>query len=159
MSAEDAVGAVVMADARIISIGPAELGLITELYNDVFSPRADEEFFRRRFTGRHNVSMFVAMLDERPVGFAVAFELMPSTYFLWLCGVVPDARRLGIGTQLVQAQAAFATDHGYGVLRFECQNQHRPMLHVAISEGYDLVGIRWDTTSCSNVAIFERDLR
>ena len=44
-------------------------------------------------------------------------------------------------------------------MRFECNNQHRPMLHVAISEDYDLVGIRWDTTSGNNVVIFEKDLR
>ena len=33
------------------------------------------------------------------------------------------------------------------------------MLHVAISEGYDLVGIRWETPTASNVVIFEKELR
>ncbi len=148
-----------MATAKIISINPTELDIIAELYNEMFSPGQDEEFFRRRFMGRHNVSMFLATLDEEPVGFAIAFELMPSTYFCWLCGVVKDARRMGVATQLMHAQLAFAKDHAYSILRFECQNQHRPMLHVAISEGFDLVGIRWDTNTAHNVVIFERDLR
>ena len=148
-----------MATARIIPIGVGELELITELYNEVFSPRRDLEFFRNRFRGRHNVSMLVAMLDDRHVGFAVGFELMPTTFFSWIRGVLPDFRRLGIATQLIQAQQAWAIDHHYNMIRFECQNQHRAMLHLAITEGYDLVGIRWDTATGNNVAIFEKDLR
>lgn len=148
-----------MADARIIAVGPGEIGMITDQYNRVFSPRKDEEFFRRRFQGRHNVSMLVAVLDETPVGFIIGFELMPSTYFCWLTGVLPEYRRMGIATQLMQAQQALAMEHNYTLLRFECQNQHRPMLHVAITEGYDLVGIRWDTSTAANVVIFEKELR
>jgi GNAT superfamily N-acetyltransferase len=81
------------------------------------------------------------------------------TYFNWLCGVIPDYRRQGIATQLLQGQHAWAHDHGYEIIRFECQNQHRPMLHAAITEGYDLVGIRWDTHAAQNMVIFEKDLR
>ncbi|MEK6799093.1 MAG: GNAT family N-acetyltransferase [Planctomycetota bacterium] len=146
-----------MATAKIIPVGPGEIDLVANLYNEVFSPRQSEEFFRRRFMGRHNVTMMVAVVEDQHVGFIVGFELMPTTFFCWVCGVLPDFRRAGIATQLIQAQHAWAHDHGYGTVRFECNNQHRPMLHVAIREGYDLVGIRWDTASGANVVIFERD--
>jgi len=148
-----------MATAKIIPVGIGELDLIVELYNQIFNPARDREFFQNRFRGRHNVSMLVAMLEDRHVGFTIGFELMPTTFFSWLCGVLPDFRRTGIATQLIQGQQAWAIDHHYNIIRFECQNQHRPMLHVAISEGYDLVGIRWDTVNGSNVVIFEKDLR
>jgi len=148
-----------MATAKIIPVGPGEIDTIAEMYNALFSPARDGEFFQKRFRGRHNVSMLVAMLDDRHVGFTIGFELMPSTFFSWLCGVLPDFRRLGIATQLIKGQQAWAIDHHYSIIRFECQNQHRPMLHVAISEGYDMVGMRWDTATGNNVAIFERDLR
>lgn len=147
-----------MATAKIIPVGLGEVPLLAELYNTVFSPGQGATFFERRFASRHNVSILLAMLDEQHVGFVVGFELMPGTYFIWLCGVLPDFRRLGIATQLMQAQLAWAQDNGYQMMRFECQNQHRPMLHAAITEGYDLVGIRWDTTTGNNVVIFERDI-
>jgi hypothetical protein len=89
-----------------------------------------------------NVSMLVAIVERQHVGFIIGFELMPSTYFCWLCGVVPDFRRAGIATQLMQGQQAWARDHDYALMRFECQNQHRPMMHAAITRA-DLVGIRW----------------
>jgi len=148
-----------MATAKIIPIGMGEIELITQIYNEVFSPAQDIEFFRRRFESRYNVCMIVAMVDDQHVGFAVGFELMPSTFFCWLIGVHPQCHRQGIATQLVQGLHAWAKDHDYMMIRFECQNQHRPMLHLAITEGYDLVGIRWDTATANNVVIFEKDLR
>lgn len=148
-----------MADAKIVAVGAGELSLIAQMYGKIFNPPVDEEYFRRRFMGRYNVSLLVAMLDDQPVGFAVGYELMPTTYFSWLCGVLPDARRIGVATQLMQAQESLAADHAYTIIRFECQNQHRPMLQLAISEGYDLVGIRWDTAGAANVVIFEKELR
>ena len=147
-----------MATAKVIPIGFDELELLAELYNEVFSPGQDAEFFARRFKNRYNVSILLAMLEERHVGFVVGFELMPTTYFSWLCGVLPDFRRAGVATQLMQAEQAWAHDNGYHILRFECQNQHRPMMHTAITEGFDLIGVRWDTATGNNVVIFEKDI-
>ncbi len=147
-----------MASAEMVIVGPGELGLIAELYNQVFTPGVDEAFLSRRFQGRHNVSMIVAVLDHTHVGFIVGFELTPTTYYSWVCGVLPDFRRLAVATQLMQAQQAWSQDHHYTTIRFECQNQHRPMLHLAITEGYDLVGLRWDPATAQNVVIFEKEL-
>ncbi len=148
-----------MANAKIIAVGQGEVTLIADLYSQVFSPPQDEAFFQRRFHGRYNTSLFVALLDDQHVGFTVGYELKPTTYYCWLCGVLPEARRLGVAAQLIEAQHAFAIDHSYAIIRFECRNQHRPMLQLAIREGYDLVGIRWDSSSVANVVIFEKDLR
>ena len=114
------IGAARMATAKIVSIGPSELELVSELYNEMFTPHVDGEFFRNRFRGRHNVTTMVAMVDDRHVGFIIGFELMPTTFFSWVCGVLPDFRRMGISTQLMQAQHAWAFDHAYNTIRFEC---------------------------------------
>jgi len=148
-----------MAETKIVVVGPNEVGLIVDLYNQVFTPPVDEDFFMRRFQAKHNVSLLVAELEQQPVGFVVGFEVNPTTYLSWLCGVIPDARRAGVATQLIQAQLAWANENDYQIIRFECQNQHRPMLHLAISEGYDVVGIRCETASMANIVIFEKDLR
>jgi GNAT superfamily N-acetyltransferase len=147
-----------MASARIDVVGPNEIPLVAELYAQVFRPARDAEFFRRRFQGRHNVLMLVASMDESPVGFFVGFELKPTVFFAWLYGVLPDQRRQGIATQLMEGVHAWAADHGYESIRFECHNQHRPMLHVAILQLYDIVGIRWDPDRGENLVIFEKSL-
>jgi GNAT superfamily N-acetyltransferase len=82
----------------------------------------------------------------------------PTVYFAWFYGVIPDCRRQGIASQLMDAVHSWARQHGYESLRFECHNQHRPMLHLAIALGYDIVGIRWDPDRGDNLVIFEKVL-
>lgn len=147
-----------MATAKIHPVGPDEYELVADLYNEIFRPSQDADHFRRRLQGRRNAMLLVAELDDKAVGFACGYELRPTTYYSWLCGVLPDARRLGIASQLISAEQAWACENGYEMLRFECNNQARPMIHVAIRDGYDIVGIRWDSRSQSNLVIFEKNL-
>jgi GNAT superfamily N-acetyltransferase len=147
-----------MADAIIDRIGPDELPTILELYNQIFRPGRDLESLERRFRGRYNVLCLVARIDDRPVGFFLGFELKPMVYFAWFYGVLPDFRRQGIASQLMDAVHSWALQNEYESIRFECHNQHRPMLHLAIALGYDIVGIRWDADRGDNLLIFEKVL-
>jgi GNAT superfamily N-acetyltransferase len=147
-----------MADAVVDIVGPEDLPLIVQLYNQIFRPSRDLESFRRRFRGRYNILQMVARLGDRPVGFFLGFELKPTAFFAWFYGVVPDCRRQGIASQLMDAVHAWARDNDYSAIRFECHNQHRPMLHLAIALGYDIVGIRWDPDRGDNLVLFEKGL-
>jgi GNAT superfamily N-acetyltransferase len=147
-----------MANAKIDILGPTDVPLISQLYNQMFQPPRDADSFRRRFLGRHNVLMLVASVDKDAVGFFVGFELKPDIFFGWLYGVLPEFRRHGIASQLMEAVHAWAKENEYQSVRFECHNRHRPMLHMAIAHGYDIVGIRWDPDRSANLVIFEKHL-
>ena len=147
-----------MADAIVDLVGPDELPLISTLYNQIFRPSRDVDSFRRRFRGRYNVLMLVARLADQPVGFFIGFELKPDVFFAWFYGVVPEHRREGIASQLMDAVHSWAKQNDYESVRFECHNQHRPMLHLAIELGYDIVGMRWDPDRGDNLVIFEKVL-
>jgi GNAT superfamily N-acetyltransferase len=147
-----------MANAKIDVVGPSEIPLIASLYGQMYRPTKPPEFFQRRFLGRYNPLMMVASMDEQPVGFFLGFELKPSTFFAWLYGVLPECRRMGIASQLMDASHSWIRERGYGWVRFECHNEHRPMLHMAISRGYDVVGVRWDPDRVQNLVIFEKTL-
>src|ERR1700683_3690709 len=142
---------ITVADAIIDLVGPEELPTIGLLYNQIFRPQRDLESLRRRFRGRHNVLMLVARLDGRPVGFFIGFELKPTVFFAWFYGVAPEFRRQGIASQLMDAVHSWAKQNDYESVRFECHNQHRPMLHLAIAHEYDIVGIRWDPDRGDNL--------
>jgi GNAT superfamily N-acetyltransferase len=147
-----------MADAIIERVGPEDLRVITQLYSQIFRPPREIESFRRRFRGRYNVLQLMARIGDRPVGFFLGFELKPTVYFAWFYGVLPEYRRQGIASQLMEAVHAWARQNDYESLRFECHNQHRPMLHLAIAQEYDIVGIRWDPDRGDNLVIFEKVL-
>ena len=115
-----------MADAVIDVLGVEEIPQVVELYNEIFRPARTAESFERRYLGRHNVLQMVARVKDRPVGFFLGFELKPGTFFAWFHGVLPDYRRAGIGSQLMEAAQSWAAQHDYEWMRLECQNQHRP---------------------------------
>ena len=147
-----------MADAVIDVVGVDELPMVVDLYNKIFRPAKTLESFQRRYQGRHNVLQLVARVKDQPVGFFLGFELKPDTFFAWFYGVLPDHRRDGLGSQLMEAAQTWATQNQYETIRLECHNQHRPMLHLAIDLGYDIVGMRWDAARAENLLVFEKNL-
>lgn len=146
-----------MASVEIIRVGPSEYGLVCDLYNAVFRPPQDAAYIERRLANRTNLVM-VAELERRPVGFLCSYELRPTTFYNWLIGVIPDARRMGIASQLMAAEHAWARARGYEMSRLECYNQSRAMLSLAIRHGYDIVGIRWDSHTSGNLIVFEKSI-
>ena len=147
-----------MADAIIDVIGPEELPVVVTLYNQIFRPNRTVESFQRRYQGRHNVLQMVAHVNDRPVGFTLGFELKPSVFFSWFYGVLPEFRRQGIASQLMEGVHGWARLNEYESIRFECHNQHRPMLHLGIALEYDIVGIRWDPDRGANLLLFQKTL-
>ena len=73
-------------------------------------------------------------------------------------GVLPDARRAGVGSQLLEAAQEWAGERGYETFRLECPNGQRPMLHMAIGMGYDIVGTRADADRGVTMVLFEKHL-
>src|ERR1700758_235399 len=102
-----------MADAIIEMVGPEDLPVIVHLYNTIFRPPRDVDSFRRRYRGRYNILQLVARLGDRPVGFFLGFELKPTVFFAWFYGVVPDSRRQGIASQLMDAVHSWARQNEY----------------------------------------------
>ena len=147
-----------MADAIIDIVGPEDLDEIVKLFNQIFRPSRDVEFFKRRYLGRHNALQMVARIDDQPVGVFLGFELKPSVFFAWFYGVVADRRRQGVASQLMEAVHDWARENDYDAIRFECHNQHRPMLHLGIALGYDILGIRWDPDRGANLVLFQKTL-
>ena len=112
-----------MADAIIERVGEEELPVVVELYNQIFRPPRDTESFQRRFRGRYNILQLIARIGDQPVGFFIGFELKPTVFFAWFYGVVPEYRRQGIASQLMEAVHSWAQQNEYESIRFECHNQ------------------------------------
>jgi GNAT superfamily N-acetyltransferase len=147
-----------MADVVIDVVSMEQLPVIVDLYNQIFRPSRDIASFRRRYLGRYNILQMIAHLGDKPVGFFLGFELKPTTFFAWFYGVLPECRRQGIASQLMDAAHSWARQHEYESFRVECHNAHRPLLHLSIALGYDIVGIRWDADRGDNLVIFEKSL-
>jgi len=147
-----------MTDVIIDLVEPEDMPVLVDLYNQIFRPPRNLDSFERRFMGRHNVLRLLARMGRDAVGFFLGFELKPTVYFAWFYGVQPEFRRVGIASRLMEAVHDWAREQEYESVRFECHNQHRPMLHLAIAKEYDIVGMRWDSDRGENLVIFEKVL-
>ena len=100
---------------------------------------------------------------DRMIAFCVAIPGLKPGGKVYLhshmLGVLPEYRRQGIASQLMEAVHSWARLNDYESIRFECHNQHRPMLHLAITLEYDIVGMRWDPERNANLLLFQKVLR
>jgi GNAT superfamily N-acetyltransferase len=147
-----------MADVIIDIIAPDDLSVVVQLYNQIFRPSRDEEHFQRRYLGRHNIVQMVARLEERAVGFVLGFELKPRVFYTWFYGVLGPHRRSGIASQLMEALHSWCRQNDYEAIRAECFNRQRAMLHLAINQEYDIIGIRWDHDHNDNLILLQKML-
>jgi GNAT superfamily N-acetyltransferase len=147
-----------VAQTDIIIADEQLLAQAVDVYNQIFRPHQEVDYFQRRFRGRYNVLTLLARQDNQPVGFWTGFELKPGMYYHWLGAVVAELRRHGIARQLQEAQQAWARDHGCEYIRCECLNHQREFIHFALEVGYDIVGIRWDSTHADNLIVFEKSM-
>ena len=145
-----------MPDAIIDRIDPTDLETITHLHNSIFRPERDEQWLRRRMGVPERTLVQVARIDDDAVGFYLGYESRPCTHRAWLVGVVPELRRTGVASQLMESAEDWARTEGYKHVRFECANTVRPFMHLGISRGYDIVGLRYDHELVTYLAMFEK---
>jgi GNAT superfamily N-acetyltransferase len=147
-----------MADVIVDLLAPDDLAEVVWLYNQIFRPPRDAEHFARRYLGRHNILQMLARIKHQPVGFLLGFELKPRVFFLWFVGVLSSERRQGIASQLLDALHEWGRQNDYELIRCECFNPQRPMLHLALNQEYDIVGLRWDHDHGDNLILLQKTL-
>ena len=147
-----------MAQAEIIIADDALLPEAVDIYNEVFRPKQDMAYFKRRLLGRYNTLVLIARVNERPVGMWVGYEDRPGLFTHWIGAVHPDFRRSGIARQLMEAQHSWAAEHGYEAVHGEANNRQREWLQLAISAGFDITGVRYDGDQAENTIVLERSL-
>ena len=147
-----------MAQAEIIIADEALLPEAIDVYNEVFRPKQDLPFFKRRLLGHYNTLILIARVDERPVGMLVGYEERPGLYRHWLGAVHPEFRREGVGLQLMEAAQSWAVEHGYGAIRCEATNRQREWVQFVVKMGFDVIGIRYEGDRADNMVVFEKQL-
>ncbi len=145
-----------MADATIDRINPTDVGTITHLYNSIFRPERDEAWIARRLDGRNKLMVAVASIENDAVGFYAGFEAKPNTHQGWLLGIVPDMRRHGVGSQLLESAAEWARTEGYQFMRFESPSRSHPIIHLSMEHGFDITGTRWDPDMLTMLVTLEK---
>lgn len=76
------------------------------------------------------------------VAFKVGYEReKDGSFYSWMGGVLPQARRKGIALALAIEQERWAKAQGYQSIKFKTLNRHKKMLYFALGRGFDIIGV------------------
>lgn len=82
----------------------------------------------------------LAFDSDAPVGFKLGYERKPGHFYSWLGGVLPNYRKAGIASALMQQQHDWCRANGYQTVRTQTYNQWRNMLILNLRHGFEVVG-------------------
>lgn len=100
-----------------------------------------ESEYRERIDTRDPL-ILVSITDQMPSGFLVAFDkYQDGSYYCWRVGVLPDFRRQGILSSLIDTYTRIAEEKGYSKLKFITRNSCRGMLSFAIKHNWNIVEV------------------
>jgi GNAT superfamily N-acetyltransferase len=84
--------------------------------------------------------IFVAYIDNLPVGYLMGYERY-SSFYIWLAGVLPSHRRERIFVQLMDRVEQWATKKNYNSLTIKTRNYFKSMLLFLISHDFKFIDI------------------
>ncbi|WP_426261268.1 GNAT family N-acetyltransferase [Sphingomonas sp. DC1100-1] len=122
---------------------PRDVATVDALMTAAFDPRYGEAWTRNQCLGvlaMPGVRLTLALVDDRPAGFAMVRSVMEEAELL-LLAVDPAFRRRGIGTALLRAVIAEAQMSGIADLHLEVR-ANNPAVALYTEQGFAKVGER-----------------
>lgn len=109
---------------------------IMEIHKHVFD---GSDLVLEELTEKEKLLIFVALEEERVVGFKIGYEFANDTFYSWLGGVHSDFRGKGIASELMRRQHALVKSLGYTKIRTISRNKRREMLLLNIKFGFNIM--------------------
>jgi len=100
----------------------------------------DLSAFEERLKGRNRIS--VAFAGKVPAGYMASYERSADgSIYCWMAGVVPEYRRNGILTALMDDLEGWAKAEGYKKITIKTRNSRREMLAFLVRNGFDFTHV------------------
>jgi len=101
----------------------------------------DQADFERALSFESSVSL-VAEQGGTAVGFKVGFDRYgDGSFYSWLGGVAPQARRSGVARALLDEQEKQVVAAGFDRIYVKTRNRFVAMLTMLLTNGYGIVGV------------------
>lgn len=98
-------------------------------------------YFAERISGRSHL-ILTAYYGQEEAGYLVAYDkFFDGSFYCWMAGVIPDFRRKGVLTALMDFLFAWARKNGYREIKITTRNSRREMLMFLIQAGFDFLAV------------------
>lgn len=116
------------------------------------------EYFTDRYEGSEHI-LLVAFADNAPAGYLIAYEKpKEECMYVWMAGVVPEYRRSGVLTELMEYVEEWSRESGYGLLRIKTRNSRREMLSFLVKRGFMFYDVHARDEVINNRILLEKPL-
>lgn len=101
----------------------------------------DTEWFASRCRGKDSLTL-VAAMGGNDAGYMVSYDKFgDGSFYCWMTGILPDFRRRGLLTALMERTKAEALVSGYDSIRIKTRNGRREMLSWLVAHGFDFLSV------------------
>jgi predicted GNAT superfamily acetyltransferase len=83
--------------------------------------------------------------DGAMLGFKLGYARSKDTFYSWLGGIHPNARRQGVGRQLMRRQHDWARARGYAFVETRTRTVNNAMIILNLQSGFQIVGFEDDS--------------
>lgn len=138
-----------------------DLNIIVELDRAVFGLSRTSEEIEDKLRLQKDVHITVATItDGKLVGYGIGYE-RKGKYYLWSLAVLPEYRRKGIGSDVIQEQARFAKERGYASFLVKTSNRWKEMIRLLLKKGFNIIGFKeheWEDGPLGSAIWLEKNI-
>ncbi len=99
------------------------------------------EDYKNRLSGKNSL-ILLAYLDDTYLGFKAGYDRYnDGSFYSWIGGVIPEHREKGVAKKLAVVQENWAVAVGYKSIKFKTRNKFKNMLHFALNNGFNIIGL------------------
>ena len=139
---------------RIELVGMEQLDVIRRMNRIIF----EEERIINTFD-REDITIFIAFVDDEPVGFMLGYRESRTTFYSAKGGVLPGWRRRGISRQLLHVMMDHVREQGYRRFAYDTfPNKHPGMTVLGLDEGFTVTRADYNSTYKDYRLRFEKKL-
>lgn len=135
---------------------------IVELDKVVFGLSRTPEEVEDKLRLQKDVHISVAIItDGKLVGYGIGYE-EKGKYYLWSLAVLPEYRRKGIGSEIIEEQISFAKEKGYASFFVKTSNKWKEMLRLLLRKGFNIIGFKeheWKDSPLGSAIWLEKNIQ
>lgn len=150
-----------MIDYIVRSGAVDDLNEIVELDRIVFGLSRTSEEIEDKLRLQKDVHITVATItDGKLVGYGIGYE-RKGKYYLWSLAVLPEYRKKGIGSDVIEEQARFAKERGYPSFLVKTSNRWKEMLRMLLKKGFNIIGFKeheWEDGPLGSAIWLEKNI-
>jgi len=127
-----------------ITIKETNLAHAVEIHFQIpeFTEITDKFVFEERLKGKKSLCL-LGLVGKREAAYLMAYDRYgDGSFYCWLAGVIPEFRRLGIFTHLMDYLENWARKEGYQKITIKTRNQRRETLSYLTKNGYNFIHVQ-----------------